>query len=212
MRSVRYRFGSFTLDEEAAEMRGPSGPVSLPPKHFALLALLLSRAPALVTKEEAFAAVWPGVVVEEANIHNVVSDLRRTLGEGEWIRTVHRKGYAFAGAVHRDGAPAPESRFELVRGRKRYPLRLGVNVLGREGDLDVPFDAAEVSRRHAAITVDDDRAVLEDLGSKNGTFLGRRRIEGEIVLQDGDEILIGSVVLVFRTRRGMRSPTVSWPR
>lgn len=211
MDAVRYRFGSFTLDEEAAELRGAAGAVPLPPKHFALLALLLSRAPALVTKDEALSAVWPGVVVEEANIHNVVSDLRRALGEGEWIRTVHRKGYAFAASVHRDGAPAPESRFELVRGRKSYPLRLGVNVLGREGDLDVPFDAAEVSRRHAAITVDDGGAVLEDLRSKNGTFLGRRRVEGTVPLKDGDEILIGSVVLVFRTRRGLRSPTVSWP-
>ena len=55
-----------------------------------------------------------------------------------------------------------------------------------------------MSRRHARILVEGDRAVLEDLGSKNGTRLGGDRIEGPTELIDRNEIWIGSEVLTFR--------------
>jgi pSer/pThr/pTyr-binding forkhead associated (FHA) protein len=55
-----------------------------------------------------------------------------------------------------------------------------------------------VSRRHARIVIDGDRATLEDLGSKNGTEARGMKVSGVVDLADGDEIRVGSVVLQFR--------------
>jgi pSer/pThr/pTyr-binding forkhead associated (FHA) protein len=54
-----------------------------------------------------------------------------------------------------------------------------------------------VSRQHALIVVDGERATLRDLGSKNGTLVGGRRVEGDVPLADGDELRIGPALLVF---------------
>jgi pSer/pThr/pTyr-binding forkhead associated (FHA) protein len=77
--------------------------------------------------------------------------------------------------------------------------------------LTIPSDL--VSRQHARIVVSGERAKLEDLGSKNGTLVGGRRIEQGTELADGDEIWIGPARLVFcaagagstRTRRSSPS-------
>jgi pSer/pThr/pTyr-binding forkhead associated (FHA) protein len=55
-----------------------------------------------------------------------------------------------------------------------------------------------VSRRHARIVVAGGQATLEDLGSKNGTFLRGKRLTSPAVLSDGDEILLGRVPMTFR--------------
>jgi pSer/pThr/pTyr-binding forkhead associated (FHA) protein len=55
-----------------------------------------------------------------------------------------------------------------------------------------------VSRRHAEILVDDDSAVLKDLGAANGTFLNNRRIVAEEGLEPGDQIKIGPVILTVQ--------------
>jgi pSer/pThr/pTyr-binding forkhead associated (FHA) protein len=55
-----------------------------------------------------------------------------------------------------------------------------------------------VSRRHAIIRIAEGEATLEDLGSRNGTFVGKRRADGVITLNDGDAIRLGSVVLTLR--------------
>ena len=60
------------------------------------------------------------------------------------------------------------------------------------------FDSATVSRRHARILVKGDQAILEDLGSRNGTWIGGKRISGPVQLSDLDEVKLGSLVMVFR--------------
>jgi pSer/pThr/pTyr-binding forkhead associated (FHA) protein len=97
-------------------------------------------------------------------------------------------------------APAPLlSACRLVMGERIIPLRQGENVLGRSGDAQVCLDLARVSRQHARIVVTGRRAVIEDLESKNGTFLRGRRVDAASELADGDEICIGPAVLVFRS-------------
>jgi pSer/pThr/pTyr-binding forkhead associated (FHA) protein len=64
-----------------------------------------------------------------------------------------------------------------------------------------------VSRRHARIVIDRGVAVLEDFGSKNGTFRGKERVAGPIVLADGDAVRIGSQLLTFRVRSGKATET-----
>jgi len=86
----------------------------------------------------------------------------------------------------------------VVDGRPRA-LHRGENVIGRAIDAEVWIDSESVSRRHAIIRVENGRAALEDLGSKNGTWLRGERVRDLAPLSDGDEIRVGSVKLVFRS-------------
>lgn len=78
--------------------------------------------------------------------------------------------------------------------------RIGERTLiGRSPDCDVFLDDVTVSRRHAEIVQDGERFVIHDLGSLNGTFVNRRRIEDE-ELGDDDEVQIGKYRLTFLLR------------
>ena len=69
-------------------------------------------------------------------------------------------------------------------------------TIGRSPDCDIFLDDVTVSRRHAVLVRRGDRFVIEDLGSLNGTFLNRRRIESA-ELEDGDEVQVGKYRLIF---------------
>jgi two-component system response regulator AtoC len=84
-------------------------------------------------------------------------------------------------------------------------LQPGENLVGRGDEAGVRIDSAKVSRVHARIAVAASSATVEDLGSKNGTFVRGRRIAGPVELTDGDEICLGSVLLVFRRPSAPRS-------
>jgi len=79
----------------------------------------------------------------------------------------------------RQGVPA--TRFAIDRDRA---------VIGRNSDCDVPLDVAAVSRRHAAIVREKDHFFVEDLESRNGTFLNDERVVNRAPLRDGDQLLI----------------------
>ncbi len=70
-------------------------------------------------------------------------------------------------------------------------------TIGREPSADVFLDDVTVSRNHAVITMGPSGAALRDLGSLNGTYVNRRRIERDEVLEDGDELQIGKFRLTF---------------
>jgi pSer/pThr/pTyr-binding forkhead associated (FHA) protein len=78
-------------------------------------------------------------------------------------------------------------------GHRRYMLSAGVNTIGRDPASTVCINDASVSRHHARITVDDHAAMLEDLGSKNGTQIMGEEIKSASALKDGDEIEFGHV-------------------
>jgi pSer/pThr/pTyr-binding forkhead associated (FHA) protein len=76
-------------------------------------------------------------------------------------------------------------------------------VLGRGPEAVVSLEDDRVSRRHALLRVaDDGSATLEDLGSKNGTFLRGRPLKNRATLEDGDEFVLGDTALQFRCVRG----------
>jgi serine phosphatase RsbU (regulator of sigma subunit)/pSer/pThr/pTyr-binding forkhead associated (FHA) protein len=91
---------------------------------------------------------------------------------------------------------------ELIRGREpgtRFELATTRAVIGRSGDCDVPLDVAAISRRHAAVLADSGLFYIEDLGSRNGTFVNDSRIDGKVALQEGDRILICDQLFSFHT-------------
>jgi FHA domain/Transcriptional regulatory protein, C terminal len=190
-------FGGHVFDSEKREVRRSRRPVHLSPKAFRLLEVLIENAPKAVSKGDLYESLWPGVFVEESNLKGLVSELRTALAEDAraplYLRTVYGFGYSF----RLDGAPA-RARFRVTHLAREFELLPGENVLGRDSDASVVISMKSISRRHARIVVSGDAATLEDLGSKNGTWLKGRRVDGRVGLADGDEIRLGSVPLVFR--------------
>jgi hypothetical protein len=190
-------------------MRGKTN-VALTPKALSLLELLVERAPRAVSKEEIQESLWPGTFVTESNLTNLVSEIRAAVGDSSsrprFIRTVHRFGYSFQGKLA-DDRPEAESAeggllYRLIVGNRKLPLIEGENILGRHPDAQARIDQSAVSRRHARISIHAGIAVLEDLKSRNGTFLRGHRLGDATPLRDGDEIGLGPVKMTFRIFAG----------
>ncbi|HSD27889.1 MAG TPA: FHA domain-containing protein, partial [Vicinamibacteria bacterium] len=205
---VSVRFGRFVFDEGRRELRAGARPVPLSPKAVDLLALLVRERPRAISKAELHDRLWPATFVGETSLPRVVGEIRRALGdrpgEGRLVRTVQRFGYAFVADAVDEGARAGSGRGEVSRtgcallwGDRLVPLAIGENVVGRDPEAALTIPSSLVSRRHACIVVAGERATLRDLGSKNGTLLRGRRVEGEVKLDDGDEVRIGPALLVF---------------
>jgi hypothetical protein len=133
-----------------------------------------------------------------------VSELRRALGddgrEPRFIRTAYGFGYAFCGeALDLEARGEKGSRCRLIWDERVIELEEGAHVIGRGSDCAIRIVRPNVSRRHARIVVAQSVARIEDLGSKNGTFVGGRRLASSTRLSDGDQIVLGLIVLVFRT-------------
>jgi len=73
---------------------------------------------------------------------------------------------------------------------RRWPLERGILTIGRSDDCDIILSDRHVSRHHARISWIDGRYFVEDLGSKNGTYVNGREVTAPQVLEDGDEIQI----------------------
>jgi DNA-binding winged helix-turn-helix (wHTH) protein len=200
----RISFDGFVLDAAARQLLRGAVEVHVEPKAFELLALLVERRPSAVSKTEIQERLWPDTFVSESSLTGLVAQLRRALGDDRrqerFIRTVHGFGYAFAAEV----SAGPRAR--IVWEDCSFPLHGGENVLGRDPKAGVRIDAPGVSRRHARIVLGEDGATIEDLGSKNGTYVEERRLEGPAVLDDGTRLRLGRQLLVFRSA-GPSAPT-----
>ena len=203
---MRVRFGTFVLDPGTRELLRGDASVALSPKAFELLRILVANRPKAMAKSDLQERLWPNTFVVEKNLANLISEIRNAIGDEpsnpQFIRTVHRFGYAFretlqGARISRRATHAGEISFivKWVGGRVR--LDEGEHILGRDPDAQILLDSPGVSRRHARLTVMADRAMIEDLGSKNGTFVGDVRVEGSRALGDGDTIGVGSARLTF---------------
>src|SRR5580704_1805322 len=98
-----YRFGEFDLDPARRSLSRADLPVSLTPKAFDVLLFLAQNPNRLVTKEELLEAVWGDTFVEEGNLTQYISHLRRALSDNSedarLIVTIARKGYQFTASV-----------------------------------------------------------------------------------------------------------------
>lgn len=113
-----FTFGPFRLDVEERVLLRRGKPVSLAPKAFATLLVLVEKSGHVVEKDELVKLVWPDSYVEEANVAQNIFKLRKVLGNkrlGEpYIETVPRRGYRFLGLVKRskdDGGSLERSSF-----------------------------------------------------------------------------------------------------
>jgi DNA-binding winged helix-turn-helix (wHTH) protein len=211
---TRLAFGEFVLDSDTRRLLRAGRAVPLSPKAFQLLEALVASRPRALSKDELHDLLWPDSFVVEANLANLVGSIRAALGDDaqspRYVRTVHRFGYAFeaeaADAVPTRPRSGPGGPFRLTWKGGRAVLAQGEHVLGREPGLEISLDSTTVSRRQALIRVEGDEAAIEDLGSKNGTFVNDRKVETLTPLADGDVIRLGSFRLKFR-RTAPAAPT-----
>ncbi|HWZ85494.1 MAG TPA: FHA domain-containing protein [Thermoanaerobaculia bacterium] len=204
---MNFRFGSLLLDTGSRALTREGRPVSISPKAFKLLQVLLEARPRAVPKAELHRRLWPDTVVSDVNLPTLIAEVRQSIGDGarapEFIRTVYGYGYAFCGeaaALQRDGRPdaGGDQVFRLLWGNREVALADGENILGRGADSLVWIDAQSVSRRHARLMVASGLATLEDLGSKNGTFVNGIRLSAPVALRNGDELRVGSVPMTLQ--------------
>ena len=115
-----HEFGPYRLDSAKRLLTRGGQPITLQPKAFDLLLLLVQSQGRVLTKSNLMQALWPGVFVEEANLSFQISTLRKALGEegAQWIETVPKHGYRFTAAVQ-EVAPAVEKATGQFRRRWR---------------------------------------------------------------------------------------------
>lgn len=202
------RFGEFRLDTESRQLFRGEAEIHLSPKAFELLKLLVERRPRALSKAELQRHLWPDTFVSEGNLPLLIGEVRAALGDSvrdsQFVRTVQRFGYAFCGTVPDDDSGAPVGRTAgepncwLVVGSQRIPLPSGDHTVGRDPAASVWLNVSGVSRLHARIRVSGADALIEDGQSKNGTYVRGERITAPMRLENGDEIRLGSLVLIFR--------------
>lgn len=206
---MKLRFGAFDFDDEARLLTRGKEQLKLTPKAFELLAYLVEQRPRAVNKAQIRDRIWPTTFVADVNLHALINELRRTLGDdarkARFIRTVRGFGYAFCAEAaaptttpSRHEAEAGAFQLRLIWRNRELVLESGDHVLGRTREASLWVDHKSVSRRHALVRVDGDAAQLEDCGSKNGTFVNEVRVAGRTPLRDGDAIRLGRAELSFR--------------
>ena len=194
-------------------LRGRSGEIHLSPKAFDLLLLLVQNRSRVMSKGELQRRLWPDTFVVDTNLASLVAEIREALEddakEPRFVRTAHRVGYGFCAdvvdATDDSSSGIRPSLCWLIMDGRRIPLQPGDNILGRDVHDGISIESPSVSRRHARISVTADHATIDDLGSKNGTYVHGERVAAAVHLNDGDEVRVGSVVLKFRQPPGRRS-------
>ena len=203
---VTYRFSPFSVNRDTRQLLADGREIHLSPKAFELLLTLLEHRTRAMSKTELQERLWPATFVSETNLATLIAEIRRALDDSAhdsaYVGTVQRFGYRFVADVDAvAGLPAvvnPGMRMFVTSTDREFGLAQGANLIGRAGDAAIRIDAGGVSRHHARIDVSGRDAHVEDLGSKNGTFVDGIRITGACLLADGAEIRLGPVALTFR--------------
>lgn len=207
----KLRFNDVRVDTGARQVFRGAEPVHLTKKAFDLLVLLIERRPEAVSKEDIHQHLWPDTFVSDASLQSLVSEVRQAVGDNgrtrAIVRTVHGVGYAFNVDVEPDAEPVAEQRAVcawLVGELSRIPLYAGENVLGRDDGVTM-VDDATVSRRHARVVVDAGGVTIEDLDSRNGTWIDDQPLTGRAPVREGETIRLGSARFTFRPVAGKDS-------
>jgi DNA-binding winged helix-turn-helix (wHTH) protein len=214
----RFRFAEFELDLATYTLRSGGERVRLEKLPMEVLTLLVRSSGALVARGEIQAALWGSdiFVEHDSAINTAVRKIRRALGDDaekpRFVETVVGKGYRFVASVETfefcvpankvDSIPALGRRtfpsYSVTRGAQEFIVGTGVTLLGRDPAVGVYVEHPSVSRHHARISITAEGAVLEDLKSRNGTFLDGQRIDVATRIRSGAIIGLGPITLTFR--------------
>lgn len=208
-----FRFAGFELDVAAYALRHRGGSVKLERIPMEVLILLVDRAGTLVERSDIKTQLWGADVFVEhdAAINTAIRKIRHALGDDaakpQLVETVVGKGYKFIAPVE-SVTRQPRRlflRYSITVGKQEVILNPGETLLGRDPAAGVYVEHPSVSRRHARISIEADEATLEDCGSRNGTFLNGRRVDGPAKIHHNDIIALGPISLVFHVARAPAS-------
>ncbi|OCO98818.1 adenylate cyclase [Ensifer sp. LC13] len=159
MQASRFAFGPFILDPGAGTLLRNDDPVAVGYRGLKLLAALVGRSGEILTKAELMDAAWPDSIVEEGNLTVQIAQLRKLLGPaadgGDWISTVPRVGYRFAGAIER------------LDGAKRRPLPLP----GKPSIAVLPFVSLGNDPEQETFADGLTEDLITDLSRSSGLFV-----------------------------------------
>jgi DNA-binding winged helix-turn-helix (wHTH) protein len=182
--------------------------VRVPPRVMQVLLCLADDPGQVVTKQQLIDTVWSKEFVTEGALTRCIAILRRFLGDDarqpRYVENIPRRGYRLVmppqalSETEDTGRAHPGTLCWLSYGERRFVLSDGENLIGRAPDAAVHIDSKEVSRYHARVIVAGVRATVEDLGSKNGTFVEGRRLDTACQLRNGDHLAVGSLLMEFR--------------
>jgi DNA-binding winged helix-turn-helix (wHTH) protein len=208
---VRLQIDNLIFDSPARQLWVNGAEIHLSHKAFDLLALIIERRPEAVSRADLHARLWPDTFVSASSLPSLISEIRVAIDDRHrhphLLRTVHGFGYAFQSTDRAtlQQATAEAAPIAWLVGIADVGLFAGENVLGREGAGVTLLKSSTVSRRHAQLDIGADGSVIEDLGSKNGTYVNDRRVETPTPVVDGDRLRVGSLVFTFRRHQSANS-------
>ena len=186
-----YEFGPYRLDPGRRVLLRGDEVVPLTPKTFDTLILLVEKSGRVIAKEELLEKVWPGTVVEEANLAVNISTIRKALGErpggGQYIETVTRRGYRFVERVN-----------------QLQPAQLAEPAAVEAPFQETPLQPADAGAIEASEVSSYDPGVTTRTG-----FLAGRKKNG-VIAALGVLALAVAAVVIFSTRS--QGPSSSEPR
>jgi DNA-binding winged helix-turn-helix (wHTH) protein len=199
-----FRFGEFTFDSESRLLLHRGAERHLSPKAQQLLHLLLEAQPRALSRQQLYDALWPSTFVCETNLASVVREVRCALGDdaraSQYIRTMHRFGYAFRGDVTSPASLEFAAATLRCEGQS-HQLCEGDNVVGRAPEGRIVIAEPTISRQHAIITVHRDAFFIKDLHSTNGTYVNGQRIgPTPIAIRPNARIEFGATVASLSLR------------
>jgi DNA-binding winged helix-turn-helix (wHTH) protein len=195
--------GEWTVEPRLNRISRGDCELRLEPRVMDLLAYLAERAGEVASREEIIDALWREQCVADSVLTRAVSLLRNALGDDphapRYVETIAKRGYRLVAPVTRGDPSTRNDVIPIVTiGDRQWLLEAEECIVGRGPQATIRLDQPRVSRRHARIRRTPDGTEIEDLGSKNGTRVNGVPVAAPAPLEDGDQIVIGPVVLVYR--------------
>jgi len=219
MLRTSFGLGYWRVDPALNSVAGPMATAHLEPKVMEVLVCLAEHASDVVSKEFLLHSVWADTCVTDDVLTRAIFELRRVFGDDarrpRVIQTIPKRGYRLIAPVVFDvdrtsASPATEATVcTLTWGEGCVTLTDGTYLLGRDESLPIRVPFPSVSRRHARITIGGGVVTVEDLASKNGTFLRDRRLTAPALLRNGDTLITGTIRI--RVRLSMPSTETAVP-
>jgi len=194
--------GHWRVDPALNSVAGPTETAHLEPKVMDVLVCLAEHASDVVSKELLLRSVWADSCVTDDVLRRAIFELRRVFGDEarrpRVIQTIPKRGYRLIAAVVSDidrttVSPATEGTICTLTWQDGcVTLKEGTYLLGREESLPIRVPFSSVLRRHARLTIAGGAVTVEDLASKNGTFLRSKRLTAPTLLRNGDTLVTGT--------------------